>query len=253
VPVTFWQGVLVLLAGMWAGTINTVVGSGTLVSFPVLLSVGLPPLTANITNTVGLFPGSLTGAAGYRRELVGQGKRLRALLPVTLAGAITGALLLLVLPPGIFKAVVPVLIALALVLVVFGSRINKWLASRGRHASEEVTPPLRWAMFGTGIYGGYFGAAQGILQMGLFGVFLKDDIQRQNGLKNVLTGLLNFVSAVVFIAAGRHIDWAAAALLAVGAIAGGLVGARIGRRLSPPVLRAVIVVVGLAAIAKLLS
>jgi uncharacterized membrane protein YfcA len=251
--VSFWQGVLVLLAGMWAGTINTVVGSGTLVSFPVLLSVGLPPLTANITNTVGLFPGSLTGAAGYRRELVGQGRRLRVLIPWTLGGAIIGALLLLVLPPGIFKAIVPVLIALALVLVVFGSRINRWLAAHGRHASEDVTMPLQFAMFGTGIYGGYFGAAQGILQMGLFGIFLKDDIQRHNGLKNVLTGLLNMVSAIIFIIVGRHVDWAAAGLLAIGAVSGGLIGARIGRRLSPPVLRAVIVVVGLAAIAKLLA
>jgi uncharacterized membrane protein YfcA len=251
--VSFWQGILVLVAGMWAGTINTVVGSGTLVSFPVLLSIGLPPLTANITNTVGLFPGSLTGAAGYRRELVGQGRRLRALIPWTLSGAIIGALLLLVLPPGIFKAIVPVLIGLALVLVVFGARINRWLAARGRHASEDVTLPLQVAMLGTGIYGGYFGAAQGILQMGLFGVFLKDDIQRHNGLKNVLSGLLNMVSAIIFVIAGRHIDWAAAGLLAIGAVSGGVIGARIGRRLSPPVLRAVIVVVGLAAIAKLLA
>jgi uncharacterized membrane protein YfcA len=251
--VTFWQGVLVLLAGVWAGTINTVVGSGTLVSFPVLLSVGLNPLTANITNTVGLFPGSLTGAAGYRRELAGQGRRLRALLPFALGGAVIGSLLLLILPPGIFTAIVPVLIALALVLVVFGRRINAWLATRGRHASPEVTPPLQWTIGATGVYGGYFGAAQGILQMGLFGVFLKDNIQRQNGLKNVLTGLLNMTSAIIFIVAGRHIDWAAAGLLAIGSVAGGLLGARIGRRLSPPVLRAVIVVVGLAAIAKLLA
>jgi hypothetical protein len=250
--VSFWEGVLVLFAGVWAGTINTVVGSGTLVSFPVLLGIGLNPLTANITNTLGLFAGSLSGAVGYRRELTGQRSRLVALIPAALTGAIIGSVLLLVLPAGVFKAVVPVLIALALVLVIFGRRINAWLAARGRHASEHVTPPLWWSMFGTGIYGGYFGAAQGILQMGLFGVFLKEDIQRQNGLKNVLAGLLNMVSAIVFVIVGKHIDWAVAGLLAIGSISGGILGARIGRRLSPAVLRGVIVVVGVAAILKLL-
>lgn len=249
---SFWEGVLILLAGLWAGTINTVVGSGTLVSYPALLAVGLNPLTANISNTLGLFAGSFAGAVGYRRELRGQRARLLALAPPVLAGAILGAILLLVLPSGVFKAIVPVLIGLALVLVVFGRSINAWLAARGRHASEHVTPPLWWAMFGTGIYGGYFGAAQGILQMGLFGVFLKDDIQRQNAIKNVLTGLLNMVSAIVFVIVGKHIDWAAAGLLAVGSVSGGVLGARIGRRLSPRVLRAFIVIVGLAAIVKLL-
>lgn len=244
--------VAVVLAGLWAGTINTVVGSGTLVSFPVLLAVGLSPVTANISNTLGLFPGSFVGAYGYRRELAGQGRRAGLLSIAATLGAVAGALLLLVLPSAAFDAIVPVLIGLALVLVVFGRRINAWLAVRGRHASEHVTPGLWVAILLTGVYGGYFGAAQGVLQMGIFGVFLKDHIQRHNALKNLLAGLINLVAAVVFVVIGRHINWVAAGLVAVGSIAGGILGARIGRRLPPAVLRAVIVVVGIAAIVKLL-
>jgi uncharacterized membrane protein YfcA len=249
--VNFWQGVLVVFAGMWAGTINTVVGSGTLVSFPVLLGIGLSPITANVTNTVGLFPGSFVGAYGYRRELQGQRSRALILLTATIAGSALGAVLLLVLPAGAFKAVVPALIVLALLLVVFGPRITKALADRGRSADERVHWPLWLATFFIGIYGGYFGAAQGVLMMAFLGLMLRETIQRQNALKNILAGTVNLVAAVVFVASA-HIDWAAAGLIAVGAVCGGLIGARIGRRLSPTALRAVIVVVGVAAIVKLL-
>lgn len=248
---TFWEAVLVAVAGVWAGTINTVVGSGTLITFPVLLGIGIPPVTANVSNTVGLFPGSFTGAYGYRRELEGQGRRAVVLGTGSVLGAIVGAVLLLELPAGAFKSIVPALIILALLLVVFGSRITNWLVSRGHQASEDVSVPLWLTVFGTGIYGGYFGAAQGVLLMGFLGLFLAEPLQRQNGLKNVLAGLANLVAAVVFIAT-THINWAAAGLVAGGAIVGAVLGAHIGRRLSPPVLRAVIVVVGLAAVVKLL-
>ncbi len=248
---TFWEGVLVLVAGIWAGTINTVVGSGTLVTFPVLLGVGLAPVTANVSNTVGLFPGSFTGAIGYRRELAGQGRRIVLLGVASLIGAVVGALLLLQLPPGAFKAIVPALIVLALLLVVFGKRLNAWLAAHGRGASQTITVPLWIGVLGTGVYGGYFGAAQGVLLMALLGLFLADSLQRQNGLKNVLAGVVNFVAAIVFVLT-THIDWAAAGLVAAGSVIGGLLGARIGRRLSPTVLRATIVVVGVAAIVQLL-
>ena len=247
----FWQGVLVVFAGMWAGTINTVVGSGTLITFPVLLGVGLPPITANVSNTVGLFPGSFVGAYGYRRELAGQGRRAGILLTATVAGSALGAVLLLVLPAGAFKAIVPALIVLALALVVLGPRITSALAARGREATEEVRWPLWVATFGIGIYGGYFGAAQGVLMMAFLGLMLRETLQRQNALKNILAGTVNLVAALVFVASS-HIDWAAAGLIAGGATVGGLLGARIGRRLSPTALRAVIVVVGIAAIVKLL-
>jgi uncharacterized membrane protein YfcA len=246
-----WEVLLVFVAGIWAGAINTVVGSGTLVTFPVLLAVGLPPVTANVTNTVGLFPGSFVGAYGYRRELVGQGRRAVTLGTGSVIGAVIGAVLLLTLPAGAFKAIVPALIVLALVLVVFGRRITAWLAVRGHHQHEAVTPALWLTVLATGIYGGYFGAAQGVLLMAFLGLFLAESIQRQNALKNVLAGLANLVAAIVFIAT-THIDWVAAALIATGAAIGGVIGAFVGRRLSPNVLRAVIVVVGIAAIVKLL-
>jgi uncharacterized membrane protein YfcA len=218
----------------------------------VLLAVGLPPVTANVSNTVGLFPGSFVGAYGYRRELAGQRARATTLGVASVVGAVIGAVLLLELPAGAFRAIVPVLIVLALSLVVFGRRITAWLARRGRHATDRVTGPLWLTVLGAGIYGGYFGAAQGVLLMGFLGIYLAESLQRQNALKNVLAGFVNLVAAIVFITT-THIDWAAALLVALGSVAGGLLGARIGRRLSPAVLRAVIVVVGLAAIVELVA
>jgi uncharacterized membrane protein YfcA len=249
--VNVWQGLLVFVAGIWAGTINTVVGSGTLVSFPVLLGVGLPPVTANVSNTIGLFPGSFVGAYGYRRELAGQRNRVGILGIASAVGAVGGAVLLLELPAGAFKAIVPILIALSLVLVVFGVQITTWLTARGRHPTERVSVALWLVALATGVYGGYFGAAQGVLLMGFMGVFLAESLQRQNALKNVLAGITNLVAAVVFVAT-THVDWTAAGLVAAGSIIGGVLGAKIGRRLSPTVLRATIVVVGIAAIVKLL-
>lgn len=248
---TFWQALLVLAAGIWAGTINTVVGSGTLVSFPVLLGVGLAPVTANVSNTVGLFPGSFVGAYGYRRELAGQGARAVVLGTASAVGAIGGAVLLLVLPAGAFQAIVPVLIGLALVLVIFGKQLTDLMSRYGRVAADHVTAPLWLTALGTGVYGGYFGAAQGVLLMGFLGLFLAEPIQRQNALKNVLAGLTNLVAAGYFVLV-THVDWLAAGLVAGGSILGGLMGARVGRRLSPVALRATIVVVGVAAIVKLL-
>ncbi|HSY15397.1 MAG TPA: sulfite exporter TauE/SafE family protein [Jatrophihabitantaceae bacterium] len=244
------QAVLVFVAGIAAGTINTVVGSGTLITFPVLLSIGLPPVTANVSNTLGLAPGSLVGAYGYRRELVGQRARVLALATAAISGGVLGAFLLLVLPSRAFSDVVPILIVLALLLVVLGPALNRRLARTGRAARAETTP-LLWAVtFATAVYGGYFGAAQGVLLMGLFGLLLAETLQRQNALKNVLAGLVNLVAAVVFMITAQ-LDWAAAGLVAAGAILGGMLGARIGRRLPPLALRALIVVIGIVAILKL--
>ena len=246
-----WQALLVFVAGIAAGTINTVVGSGTLITFPVLLGVGIAPVTANVSNTLGLFPGSFVGAYGYRRELAGQSRRLIWLGSASVLGGVIGAVLLLTLPAGAFKTIVPVLIVIALLLVIFGPRLNKRLATTAHAATDRVTPLLWIAVLGTGIYGGYFGAAQGVLLMAIMGVLLAETLQRQNAVKNVLAGLVNFVAAVVFVFTA-HIDWAAAGLIALGSILGGLLGARIGRRLHPVALRALIVVVGLAALVKLI-
>jgi uncharacterized membrane protein YfcA len=249
--VIWWHAALIFVAGVGAGTINTVVGSGTLITFPTLVALGVPPVTANVSNTVGVFPGSLVGAWGYRRELTGQRDRAIKLLVASTVGAAIGALLLLTLPADAFNAIVPVLIILAILLVLFGKRLTVLAARHGHEPRATVTPLLWVLVLGTGVYGGYFGAAQGVLLMGLFGLLLAEPIQRQNALKNLLAGMVNVVAAVVFVASA-HIDWTAAGLIALGSVIGGLIGAKVGRKLSPPVLRAVIVVVGLIAVVKLL-
>lgn len=245
------DAVIALLAGLWGGTINTVVGSGTLVSFPVLLGLGLPPVVANVTNTVGLFPGSLAGAWGYRRELKGQGRRIAALSGFTITGSIAGAALLLTLPADAFERVVPWLIALALVLVVGGPRLTAMLRHTRYAPTERTTVAVVVVAALCAVYGGYFGAAQGVLMMGFMGMLLAEDLQRLNALKNVLTGLTNLVAAAVF-AVVADVQWGLAAMVATGAILGGLLGARIGRRLPPAVLRGVIVIVGVVAMVSLL-
>ena len=242
--------VVVVLAGVAAGTINTVVGSGTLITFPVLLAVGYSPLVANVSNTIGLVPGSVAGAIGYRRELAGQERRILRLGLAALLGGTTGAVLLLVLPEKAFKAIVPVFIAIALVLILLQPRISAHLAQR-REEPVEHRRVSSVATYLTGIYGGYFGAAQGIMLLAVLGVALPEPLQRVNGLKNVLAGLVNLIAGVVFVFRAP-VAWAPALLIAGGSMLGGVLGARYGRRLSPVALRGLIVVVGLAAIAQLL-
>jgi uncharacterized protein len=248
---TVLEAGLLFVAGVAAGAINTVVGSGTLITFPVLLSLGLSPLTANVTNTLGLVPGSFMGAWGYRDQLTGQKPLVVRLASASLIGALIGATLLLALPAGAFKAIVPVLIALALVLVVAGPAINRRLAGRGHGHDEAPSRQLWGATVGAGAYGGYFGAAQGVLLMGLLATFHGGDVQRNNAVKNILAGTANLVAAVVFVIVARP-DWRGVALIAAGSTVGGVIGARFGRRLSPAVLRGLIVVVGVVAIVQLL-
>ena len=243
---------LVLVAGAFAGTINTVVGSGTLVTFPVLLAVGYSPVVANVSNTLGLVPGSVSGAIGYREELAGQRTRVLTLGSASVLGGIVGAILLLSLPPDAFEAIVPVLIALALILVIVQPRVSRMLAERRERVRPHGGPLLWTGVFGTGIYGGYFGAAQGVILLALTGIAIPEDLQRLNALKNVLAALVNGVAAVIFIFFAS-VAWLPAVLLAVGSAAGGQLGAKVGRRLSPPVLRGLIVVVGIAAIVQLLT
>ena len=239
-------------AGLAAGTVNTVVGSGTLITFPVLLAFGYSPVTANVSNTIGLVPGSVSGAVGYRRELAGQRNRALRLGSCSVLGATLGAAALLVLPASAFRAIVPVFIAAALVLVILQPRINRALARRQSRVAHEhgILTPL--AVFATGVYGGYFGAAQGVLLLGILGVALPQGMQRTNALKNVLAGLANGIAGLIF-AIAADVAWAPAALIAAGSIAGGQVGSTYGRRLSPDALRALIVLVGTAAIVKLLA
>jgi uncharacterized protein len=244
--------IAIALAGLAAGAINTVVGSGTLITFPVLLAFGYAPVTANVSNTIGLVPGSLSGAVGYRRELEGQRRRMLRLGTASLLGGTTGAVLLLVLPASAFKAIVPVFIALALVLVVLQPRLNRILAERQINRENEGGAWTPLAVYAAGVYGGYFGAAQGILLLGILGVALPQDLQRTNALKNVLAGIVNAVAGLYFVFAA-HVEWAAAGIIAGASIVGGQLGAHYGRRLHPTVLRGVIVVVGVTAIVHLLA
>jgi uncharacterized membrane protein YfcA len=246
--------VAVALAGLAAGTINTVVGSGTLITFPVLLAFGYAPVTANVSNTIGLVPGSVSGAIGYRRELAGQRSRAIRLGTMSVLGGITGAVLLLVAPASVFKAVVPLFIAIALVLVALQPRLNVWLVHRAIDRDHQIAVALTaLAIYLTGVYGGYFGAAQGILLLGILGVALAQDLQRTNALKNVLAGLTNGVAGVYFVFAAPHVAWGPAGIIATASILGAQLGARYGRQLPPTALRAVIVVVGVFAIVRLVS
>jgi uncharacterized membrane protein YfcA len=248
--VTPFEVTAILLAGVAAGTINTVVGSGTLITFPTLLAFGVPPVTANVSNTVGLVPGTLSGAVGYRAELAGQRNRLLRLGSASLIGGTAGAVLLLVLPSAAFDAVVPVLIGLGVLLVIIGPAISRRVAARAEargglpdHGAWWVWPAVALA----GVYGGYFGAAQGVLLVAILGIGVADSLQRHNATKNVLSLIVNGVAAVVFIAVAE-VDWAVAGLIAAGSIVGGQLGATVGRRLPPQVLRGVIVVVGVTAL-----
>ncbi|GAC1372026.1 MAG: sulfite exporter TauE/SafE family protein [Actinomycetota bacterium] len=239
-------------AGLAAGTINAIVGSGSLITFPILLAFGFSPVVANVSNTVGLVPGSISGAYGYRKELQGQKGRLVHFGVVTTLGGLTGATLLLVLPASAFTAIVPVLIILACVLVVVQPAVARRMAERRTKPRAANGGPLLLAgLYATAIYGGYFGAAQGVLMIGIMGLALSDDLQRINAVKNVLAGLINGVAALLFIVLA-HVAWRPALLLGAGSILGGQIGSRFGRRLPDAALRGVVVLVGIVAVVRLL-
>jgi hypothetical protein len=246
---TPWAALAIFAAGLAAGTVNAVVGSGSLITFPTLLALGYPPVLANVSNNVGLVPGSVSAVHAYRRELVGQRSRMLTLGPASLAGGLTGAVILLALPHSVFKAAVPALVLLAAVLMALQPRVTRWLGDRGdRHVHGGA--PLVLGVFLTGIYGGYFGAAQGVILMSLLAIFIDDDLQRLNGTKNALALIVNGMAGIVFILVA-HIDWSVAALIAAGSILGGQLGGHYGRRLPTAVLRACVVVVGVSVSAVL--
>jgi uncharacterized protein len=318
--VPFLQAIAIFAVGLAAGTINTVVGSGTLITFPTLLAFGYPPVLANVSNNVGLVPGVASGVHGYRAELKGQRRRIIRLGSASACGGLLGAILLLVLPADAFQAIVPALIGIAVVMVIVQPRLARWMARRqvtrsaaaagdadpllGRpgtpgdadygagaapgavggsaagpangtaagttqteaatavgvlspadasRGADAVGGPVLWFLvFCAGVYGGYFGAAQGVLLIGMLGIAFADTLQRINAVKNVLAGLVNGLAAIVFIAL-THIDWGVAGLIAAGSILGGQIGARVGRRLPPWALRLLIICVGVAALIKLLA
>jgi len=238
---TLPEAVAVLAAAIAAGAVNAIVGSGSLITFPVLLAVGLPAVTANVSNTIGLVTGNASAVWGYRRELSGQSRRALLLGAGTATGAAAGAALLLVLPAGVFKAVVPALILLACVL----------MATRPSPELTTRTPTTgRWATlvavtFTVGIYGGYFGAAQGVILLAFLRLLLADRLQRLNGLKNVLVGIANGVAAIAFVIFA-NVNWTAVGLVAAGSTIGALLGSAYGRRIPDELLRRTVIVVGVA-------
>ena len=253
--------ILIALAGVGAGAINAVVGSGTLITFPTLVALGYPPVTSTMSNAVGLVAGSASGTWGYRRELRGQWNRLAWQIPASFVGAGVGAWLLLHLPEKVFTEVVPVLLIIALILVVVGPRIQAWARKRAEEtgrSAEHLSPrrmaALVFATFAIGVYGGYFTAAQGIMLIAAMGAMLPEDMQQMNAAKNLLSLVVNIVAAGAYtVVAFDRISWLAAGLIAVGSLIGGFLGAHYGRRLSPNGLRAVIVVVGLIGLFRLLT
>jgi len=256
--VSLLEAIAIGLAGLAAGTINTVVGSGTLITFPTLLAFGVPPVTANVSNTIGLVPGSVSGVVGYRRELAGQRARVLRIGFASLIGGVVGGVLLLVLPEDAFSAIVPVLVSTGILLVIFQPRITRWVEKRHEATGAAPRNPVLGAwwvwpsVLVAGVYGGYFGAAQGVLLMGIMGVGIAEDLQRLNALKNVLAMIVNAVAGLLF-AVVADVDWQIVALIGVGSVIGGQLGATVGRRLPSGVLRAVIVVVGLTALVVFLA
>jgi uncharacterized membrane protein YfcA len=253
--VSVWEALAIFVAGMSAGTINAIVGSGTLITFPVLLATGIPPVTATVSNGLGLLPGAISGAIGYRAELAGQRSRVLRLAVAAAIGGISGAVLLLMLPPTAFETIVPVLVALALILVILQPRITQAVQRRrerdGSHARPDGGPLLFTGLLFASVYGGYFTAAQGIIYLSLMGMLLDDSMQRLNAVKNVLAAVVNSIAALFFLFVADF-DWTAVLLLAVGSAIGGQLGAKVGRRLPPTALRVLIVVVGTVAIVQLL-
>jgi len=253
--------VLIGLAGFAAGAINALVGSGTLVTFPTLVALGYPPVTATMSNAIGLVAGSVSGTWGYRAELGGQWDRLRWQIPASLTGAALGAFLLLHLPARVFGRIVPWLLVLALVLVVIGPRLQSWAFQRAEQAgcpAGHITPArmvvLVLGTFAVGVYGGYFTAAQGLLLVGMMGALLPESVQRMNAAKNLMTLVVNVVAAVGYTLVAYHrVSWPVAGLIAAGSLVGGFVGARYGRRLSGNALRGTIVVVGLIGLYRLVT
>jgi uncharacterized membrane protein YfcA len=252
--VEFFSGILVFFAGLWAGTINSVVGSGTLVTFPVLIALGIAPVTASMSNAMGLVAGGAAGAWGYRRELKVRGRQLLRLLPASLLGGISGAWLLLHLPEKVFHYAAPALIVLALLMVVFQPRLQRWVRNREENPEHALRDKhhgilLVVLVYLAGVYGGYFVAAQGILLVGILGVFMTGTIQNANAMKNILVLGVNLIAAASYLLfAFDRINWTVVGIIAVSSLIGGLVGSKVGRRLSPPVLRGVIFALGLVAL-----
>ncbi|MDZ5660330.1 sulfite exporter TauE/SafE family protein [Nocardioides sp. S-58] len=250
---TALDALLVLATGFGAGILSSTVGVASLLSFPVLVALGLPPVVANVTNTLGMIPAGLGGVVGYRQE-VREGGRVAVVIVVVCAiGAVLGAALLLGLPPGVFEAVVPWLILFTCLLVAIQPRISAWLRARheqqhgGQLAERRHMSPATTAFATmTGVYGGYFGAGAGVMMVAVLGLGTDLELRIVNGLKTLSLMVGNIVAGLIFVVVADP-RWDVAALLAAGSLVGGYVGARIGRKLPDSVFRGAVVAAGVVA------
>lgn len=245
---SLFNEVLIFLAAMIAGFINAIAGGGTLVSFPALLAIGIPPVVANVTNTVALVPGTIGGMWAQRDFFQSQYQRLLKLLPVAIVGGIAGGLLLINTSESSFRSIIPYLILLATLLLGFQVRIKNWVVSRiGQAHSEHHNPIFMLSMvFLAAIYGGYFGAGLGVILMAVLGLVTDDSLTRLNFLKQALGFAINLAAAIYFVFSGK-VDWWIAFVMAFGSILGGLLGGKLAGKIKPEVLRWIVVAAGFIA------
>jgi len=243
------EQLLVLVTGLGAGVLSSTVGVASLLSFPVLLALGVPPVVANVSNTLGLAPAGLSGSLGYRDELRSQPRIAATVVATCAVGSVAGAVLLLALPAGVFEAVVPWLILLTCLLVGVQPRVTAWLRRRSGTTPvprRGLGPATTAASTLVGVYGGYFGAGAGVMMVAVLGFGADLELRVANALKTLSLAAANVVASVVFVLVAE-VDWGIALTLALGSVVGGYAGARVGRRLHPTLLRGAIVAAGLTA------
>jgi uncharacterized membrane protein YfcA len=241
-----WMWPLIGLAGFGAGALNSVIGSGTLLTFPTLIAFGVPPITANVSNNLGLVPGAIAAFRGSRHELVGTKSRLPEMLGWSATGSLIGAFAVLKFPAQSFEVIVPFLILIGVALMLLQPVIIKFHSNK---QASRISLPLRFAILFTGIYGGYFGAAQGVILIGLLTAFAGETLFRANALKNALAGTANFVAGIVFSLIAP-VNWSIVLAISIGSILGANVGTRYGKKIPKNVYRGLICVVGLGAALK---
>lgn len=243
-PLSSGQDALLLMAGLGAGIINGAAGGGTLVSFPALLAVGYPALTANVTSTVGIWTGYLGGSAGFRSELLGQKRRLAGLSPTIIGGSVLGGVLLLTTPTRDFRLVAPYLLVLACLLFTLQPYAASYFRRRGT-ATRANAALMHSGSFLGAVYGSYFGAGLGVVLLAVLASTIPEPLVRINGLRSVMALVINTVAVLIFVV-HAHIAWRAAGLMAGSALMGGYVGARLARRIPTAALRAFVITVGMA-------
>jgi uncharacterized membrane protein YfcA len=239
---------LVALAAVAAGLINALAGGGTLITFPMLIAVGVPPVAANITNTVALSPGYFGATIAQANDLRGQTRRLWWLTPTAVLGGITGGLILLNTQERIFNELIPYLILMATALLAFQPQLRQWVVRRTQRAEVNDDQPENLVLavgpvFLASVYGGYFGAGLSVIVLAVLGLVLEDTLTRLNGLKQAIAFSVNVAAALFFVFSGQVV-WIAALVMAVGALAGGALGGRLAGRIQPSLLRWIVVIVG---------